>query len=136
TRFFTEVERGGYGLNGSWNDDFHHACRVAATGQAEYYYSEYQGSPQELISAAKRGYLYQGQWNARQKKFRGSPTRGLPAKKFITFLQNHDQIANSATGQRLQQLTSPGRFRALTAFWLLAPGTPMFFQGQEWCATT
>ena len=133
TRFFTEVERGGYGLNGSWNDDFHHSCRVAATGQAEYYYSEYQGSPQELISAAKRGYLYQGQWNQSQKKFRGSPTRGLPAKRFVTFLQNHDQVANSATGQRLQQLTSPGRFRALTAFWLLGPGTPLFFQGQEWC---
>jgi maltooligosyltrehalose trehalohydrolase len=135
TKFFTEINKGGYGLNGSWNDDFHHACRVAATGHAEYYYGEYQGSPQELVSAAKRGYLYQGQWNVRQKRFRGSPTRGLPGKRFVTFLQNHDQVANSATGQRLHRMTSPGRFRALTAFWLLAPGTPLFFQGQEWCTS-
>jgi len=135
TKFFTPVEQGGHGLDGSWNDDFHHACRVAATGQAEYYYSEYQGSPQELISAVKRGYLYQGQWNVRQKKFRGSPTRGLPGRSFVTCLQNHDQVANSATGQRLCTLTSPGRYRALAAMWLLAPGTPMFFQGQEFNAT-
>lgn len=136
TRFFTPVDKGGYGLDGSWNDDFHHAARVAATGQAEYYYSEYQGSPQELISAVRHGYLYQGQWNSRQKKFRGSPTRGIPARHFVTFLQNHDQVANSATGQRLHQLTSSGRFRALTTLWLLAPGTPMLFQGQEWCASS
>jgi maltooligosyltrehalose trehalohydrolase len=29
------VERGGYGLDALWNDDFHHAARVAATGRAE-----------------------------------------------------------------------------------------------------
>lgn len=135
TKFFTEVEQGGHGLDGSWNDDFHHACRVAVTGHAEYYYGEYQGSPQELVSAARHGYLYQGQWNVRQKRFRGSPTRGLPGKRFVIFLQNHDQVANSATGQRLHKMTSPGRYRAITAFWLLVPGTPLLFQGQEWCAS-
>jgi maltooligosyltrehalose trehalohydrolase len=31
----------------------------------------------------------------------------------------------------LHQLTSPGRYRALTAVLLLAPQTPMLFQGQE-----
>jgi maltooligosyltrehalose trehalohydrolase len=132
---FTPVERGGYGLDGAWNDDFHHICRVAATGHAEAYYSDFQGSSQEIASAVKRGYLYQGQWSARQKKFRGSPTTGLEAWRFVTFLENHDQVANSATGQRVHQLASPGRYRAITAVWLLAPGTPMFFQGQEWNAT-
>jgi maltooligosyltrehalose trehalohydrolase len=135
TKFFTPVERGGHGLDGSWNDDFHHTCRVAATGHAEHYYSEYRGGPQELISVAKRGYLYQGQWNSRQKKFRGSPTRGLPARSFVNFLQNHDQVANTPTARRLCTQTSPGRYRALATFWLLAPGTPLFFQGQEFNAT-
>jgi maltooligosyltrehalose trehalohydrolase len=50
---------------------------------------------------------------------------------FVTFIENHDQVANSAYGKRLHQLTSPGRFRALTALTLLGPGTPMLFQGQE-----
>ncbi len=32
--------------------------------------------------------------------------------------------------------TSPGRYRALTALLLLAPGTPMLFQGQEFAASS
>lgn len=47
------------------------------------------------------------------------------------FLQNHDQIANSARGLRISKLTSPARLRALTALLLLGPQTPMLFQGQE-----
>ncbi len=53
-------ERGGYGLDGLWNDDYHHAARVAVTGRREAYYSDYAGKPQELISAVKYGYLYPG----------------------------------------------------------------------------
>ncbi len=129
-------EQGGYGLDGLWNDDFHHACRVAASGHTEFYYGDYTGTPQELISAAKRGYLYQGQWNVRQKAHRGSPTRGLPAAHFVTFLQNHDQVSNSAHGLRSHLITSPGRHRALTTLFLLAPGTPLLFMGQEFSASS
>jgi maltooligosyltrehalose trehalohydrolase len=129
------VEQGGYGLDAAWNDDFHHAARVAMTGHAEYYYSDYQGTPQELISAVKWGYLYQGQWNARQQRRRGGPSFGLDAEQFVIFLQNHDQVGNSAQGRRGHELTSPGRYRALTALMLLSPGTPMLFQGQEFAAT-
>jgi maltooligosyltrehalose trehalohydrolase len=121
----------GYGMDGVWNDDFHHACRVAATGHAEYYYGDYAGSPQELISALRWGYLYQGQWTPRQKRYRGTPTRRVAAEHFIHFLQNHDQVANSAQGLPLHMLTSPGRHRALTAVLLLGPQTPMLFMGQE-----
>jgi len=130
-----DVEHGGYGLDGTWNDDFHHAARIAMTGQRDFFFGDYSGSPQELISAVKRGFLYQGQWNARQAKRRGSPTRDLPACRFVTFLENHDQISHSGRGLRPQQMTSPGRYRAATALWLLAPGTPMFFQGQEFWAS-
>jgi maltooligosyltrehalose trehalohydrolase len=126
---------GGYGLDGVWNDDFHHAARVAMTGHNEHYYSDYQGTPQELISAVKWGYLYQGQWNARQQRRRGSPTFGLQADRFVTFLQNHDQVGNSPQGKRAHELTSPGRHRALTALWVLSPGTPLLFQGQEFSAS-
>lgn len=128
------VEGGGYGLDGLWNDDFHHACRVAATGHAEFYYGDFAGSPQELISAIKRGYLYQGQWNLRQERFRGTPSRDIERMHFVHFLQNHDQVANSAHGLRLHELTTPGRWRALTALLLLAPETPMLFMGQEFAA--
>jgi maltooligosyltrehalose trehalohydrolase len=108
---------------------------VALTGHSEYYYGDYQGTPQELISAIKWGYLYQGQWNARQQRRRGTPSLDMPAAQFVVFLQNHDQVANSAQGLRGHQLGSPGRHRALTALLLLAPGTPLLFQGQEFSAS-
>jgi len=129
-------ERGGYGLDGLWNDDFHHSTMVALTGHNEAYYSDYLGSPQEFISALKWGTLYQGQWYSWQRKRRGTPALDVPPATFVTFLQNHDQIANSARGLRCHQLTSPGRYRALTALFLLGPGTPLLFQGQEFAASS
>jgi maltooligosyltrehalose trehalohydrolase len=125
----------GFGLDGGWNDDFHHACRVAMTGLNDAYYADYQGTPQEIISAVKWGYLFQGQWNHRQKKYRGTPCMGISAHSFIIFLQNHDQVANSLNGRRMQTYTSPGRYRALTTLLLLSPGTPLLFHGQEFSAS-
>jgi maltooligosyltrehalose trehalohydrolase len=130
------AKEGGYGLDALWNDDFHHTARVALTGRKQAYYTDYLGSPQELISAVKWGYLYQGQHYVWQKKRRGTPTYGLRAVNFVNFLENHDQLANSSFGQRVHEMTSPGRHRALTALLLLAPGTPMLFQGQEFSASS
>jgi len=135
-RLVRPPEEGGYGLDALWNDDFHHVALVAATGRAEAYYSDYLGSPQELVSAVNRGFLYQGQRNIRQGKHRGSSTVGIEPPAFIVYLQNHDQIGNAPEGVRLNRQTSPGRYRALTALMLLAPGTPLLFQGQEFAAST
>jgi maltooligosyltrehalose trehalohydrolase len=126
---------GGYGTDGIWNDDFHHSCRVAATGNREAYYSDYLGTPQELLSAIRLGHLYQGQWNSRQGGHRGHPSRDIAAPHFVHFLQNHDQVANSASGLRTHTMTTPGRHRALTALLLLGPQTPMLFMGQEFSAS-
>ncbi len=129
-------ERGGCGLDSLWNDDFHHSVMVAATGRADAYYSDYRGTPQEFIAAAKWGFLYQGQYYTWQKQRRGTPSLRLPPTKLVNFIQNHDQLANSGSGARLHLLTSPSRYRALTAMFLLLPQTPMLFQGQEFAAST
>jgi maltooligosyltrehalose trehalohydrolase len=136
SRFARRVEDGGCGLDGLWNDDFHHSARVAATGRREGYYADYRGAPQEFISAAKRGFLYQGQLSSVQRTRRGQPTAGLTPEAFVVFLQNHDQVANSPFGERLHRLTSPSRCRALTALLLLLPATPLLFQGQEFAASS
>jgi maltooligosyltrehalose trehalohydrolase len=122
---------GGYGLDMLWNDDFHHSALVAATGLCEAYFTDYRGSPQELVSAVKHGFLYQGQNYSWQKQRRGSPALDIPLHKFVHFIENHDQIANSGEGRRLHQLTSAARYRALAALMMLGPQTPMLFQGQE-----
>lgn len=130
------VERGGFGLDASWNDDFHHTARVALTGRRDAYYTDYHGTTQEMISALKYGYLYQGQFYAWQQKRRGTPSLDLPPSAFVHYLQNHDQIANFGHGDRLSSLASPAQLRAVTTLLLLAPQTPMLFMGQEWGATT
>jgi maltooligosyltrehalose trehalohydrolase len=135
-RHVEPIDRGGFGLDALWNDDFHHAAQVALTGRNEAYYSCYRGVPQEFVSALKWGYLYQGQRYGWQDKRRGSPTFGLEAAQFILYLQNHDQIANTIRGERIHRRTDPGRLRALTALLLLAPGTPMLFQGQDFSASS
>ena len=129
-------DRGGCGLDALWNDDFHHSAMVALTGHNEAYYTDYRGRPQEFVSAAKYGFLYQGQRYKWQKKARGTPALDLGAECFVVFLQNHDQVANSGTGGRLDRLSTPGRLRAMTAYLLLMPGIPMLFQGQEFGAST
>jgi maltooligosyltrehalose trehalohydrolase len=129
------LESGGYGLDGVWNDDFHHSAMVALTGRNEGYYTDYFGRPQEFISAVKYGFLYQGQWYKWQQKRRGTQDLTIPPARYIIFIQNHDQIANSGRAERCHLLTSPGRYRAMTALLLLAPGTPLLFQGQEFASS-
>ena len=134
-RLARPAARGGYGLDGLWNDDFHHSAHVAVTGRNEAYRTDYAGRPQELISAVKYGYLFQGQRSRWQRMRRGRPSLDIAPEVFVGYIQNHDQVANSATGERLHKLTSPGRYRALTALLLLAPSTPMLFQGQEFASS-
>ena len=136
TQLIRPPAQGGYGLDMLWNDDFHHSAMVAMTGRNEAYYTDYLGTPQEFISACKYGYLYQGQYYTWQQQRRGTPALDLPPAAFVTFLQNHDQIANSGLGLRCHALTSPGLYKALTALLLLGPGTPMLFQGQEFAASS
>ena len=135
TTLVRSAAAGGHGGDALWNDDYHHSAVVALTGKREAYYFDYKGSAQEFISSAKYGYLYQGQWYGWQKKRRGTPALDLPPHAFVAYLENHDQVANSAFGRRLHQLASPARLRALTAVMLLGPATPMLFQGQEFASS-
>jgi maltooligosyltrehalose trehalohydrolase len=127
---------GGDDLDGMWNDDFHHSAVVALTGRKEAYYGDYLGAPQEFISAAKYGFLYQGQARSWRKVLRGTPTFGIAPEIFVCFLENHDQIANTGPGDRVRFQTSPARYRAMTALLLLGPWTPLLFQGQEFGASS
>ncbi len=136
TKLVRAHDTGGFGMDALWNDDFHHSAIVAVSGHREAYYTDHPGAPQEFISAAKWGYLYQGQHYSWQKQRRGTISRDLPPTAFVHFLQNHDQIANSGRGYRLHQIASPGEMRAITALLLLMPQTPMLFQGQEFATSS
>ncbi|MEY2500323.1 MAG: maltooligosyltrehalose trehalohydrolase [Verrucomicrobiota bacterium] len=127
---------GGDDLDALWNDDWHHSALVTLTGNREAYFTDYHGNPQEFISAAKYGYLFQGQPYVWQEAPRGYSARGASPQAFVSFIENHDQVANTAFGERVRFLTSPGRYRAMTALLLLGPWTPLLFQGQEFGAAS
>lgn len=130
------IDQGGWGLDGVWSEDFHHAALVAATGRREGYYTDYRGTPQELLSCMKRSFLFQGQRHQWQGEPRGTVVGQEPAAGFVFFLQNHDQVANQLHGDRLHEKTSSGLLRVLTAVLLLSPQTPLLFMGQEFAASS
>jgi maltooligosyltrehalose trehalohydrolase len=120
-----------------WNDDFHHAAHVLATGESDGYYRDYIDDPAgKLARALNEGYVYQGEPSEfREGASRGEPSAGLPPTAFMNFLQNHDQVGNRALGERLTALASPQAIEALTAILLLSPHIPLLFMGEEWGET-
>lgn len=124
-------DMGGCGVDAMYSDDFQHAVRVAATGHNDFYYRDYLGTPQELVSALKYGFLYQGQRSDMRDGAYGTYNLDTAPEHFVHFLENHDQVANAPRGWRLSSLVSPARLRAITALLLLGPQTPCLFQGQE-----
>ncbi|MBN1603288.1 MAG: DUF3459 domain-containing protein [Chitinispirillaceae bacterium] len=125
-----------YGINSVWNEDFHRCATVAITSHNEAYFSDYKGTPQELLSCVKFGFLFQGQYCAWQKKSRGSPALTMDHSIFINYIQNHDQVANTLRGVRIGQIASPSVYRCFSALLLLSPQIPLIFQGQEYCCTS
>lgn len=122
---------------GEWNDDFHHAAHVIATGESEGYYMDYaEGHTAKLARALAEGYIYQGEpsqfWDNTP---RGEPSSELPPVAMVNFIQNHDQIGNRAFNERLSDLAPAKAVEALTAILLLAPQIPMLFMGEEWGET-
>jgi maltooligosyltrehalose trehalohydrolase len=123
------------GLDAIWNEDWHHAAAVCATGRRQAYYSDYLGTAREFAAMARLNTLYQGQWYAWQQQPRGGWAMDLPSSAFVCFLENHDQVANSGLGDRLHRMTDGATWRTLTALLLLGPAIPLLFQGQEFGST-
>lgn len=129
------IEDGGCGIDGMWNDDLHHSAIVRLTGKREAYYTDHLARAQEFVSAAKFGFLFQGQYYSWQKAPRGTPFLRTEPWRGVTFLENHDQVANTLLGRRVIDQTSARKYRAMAGYWLLSTGTPMFFMGQEYGTT-
>jgi 1,4-alpha-glucan branching enzyme len=98
-----------------WNDDFHHAAHVIATGETYGYYTDYAEAPiGSLARVLAEGFAYQGQPSRhRSGARRGEPSAGLPPTAFVSFIQNHDQIGNRAFGERLAVLVTGDLARAV-----------------------
>jgi malto-oligosyltrehalose trehalohydrolase len=136
-RLVTAREAGGYGLDGQWNDDFHHALHSALTGERQGYYCDF-GSMAALAKTLRSAFFHDGTWSTFRGRSHGRPVDRLRVSghRFTGFLQNHDQIGNRATGDRISASLSPGLLRVGAGLLLTSPFTPMLFMGEEWGATT
>jgi maltooligosyltrehalose trehalohydrolase len=136
-RLVTPRAAGGYGLTAQWDDDIHHCLHATLTGERQGYYADF-GSLAELARTFKGAFFHDGRWSSFRHRTHGRPvdTTRLPGWKFLAYLQNHDQVGNRATGDRLSAALSPGLLACGAALVLGSPYTPMIFMGEEWGATT
>jgi maltooligosyltrehalose trehalohydrolase len=134
-RMIRPVGEGGWGLDGVWADDFHHKVRVALAGDNEGYYRDYTGSMSSLARTLNQGWHFTGQYSSYLQKHRGTDPAGIPPRRFVFCIQNHDQIGNRALGERLHHQIDLAAYRAASVLLLCAPATPLLFMGQEWAAT-
>jgi maltooligosyltrehalose trehalohydrolase len=126
-RVVRAVDRGGWGCDAVWADDFHHALRVLLTGERDAYYAEF-GTVADLAKAMHRPHVHDGMYSSFRRRRFGAPADDVEPERFVVFSANHDQVGNRAFGDRL-----PVEARPLAALvTLLAPFTPMLFQGEEY----
>jgi maltooligosyltrehalose trehalohydrolase len=134
-RLLWSRERGGYGLDAQWSDDFHHALHTVLTGERDGYYRDF-GALSDLAQALRQAFVYDGRYSAHRRRRHGRAPTGLGGHRFVGYLQNHDQVGNRARGERLSHLVSLGRLKIGAALVLTSPFVPMLFQGEEWGAST
>ena len=124
------VEEGGWGIDGVWSDDFHHALYTLLTGEKRGYYQDF-GSLEQVARALNEGFVFQGEYFKFWEAPRGTSANGVPLSAHIICIENHDQVGNRAWGERLTELTPVQARRLAAALLVLAPHTPLIFMGQE-----
>jgi maltooligosyltrehalose trehalohydrolase len=129
-------EAGGFGLTAQWSDDYHHALHVALTGETDGYYEDF-ASLGALAKTSTRGFFHDGTYSSFRERRHGHPIDPeVPTWRLVTFAQDHDQIGNRATGDRLTAGADLGLLSIAAVLTLAGPFTPMLFMGEEWGATT
>lgn len=130
-RYINPHEKGGFGLDVQWSDDFHHALHVLATGEKNGYYSDF-GEPGHLAKSIGDTFIYEGQYSNFRKKSYGNSAKDNPAEQFVVFSQNHDQVGNRKNGERLISLTGFEMAKAIAGTLFITPNIPMLFMGEEY----
>ncbi len=130
-KYITPIEKGGYGLDAQWSDDFHHSVHTLTTQEKKGYYLDF-GKAEQLSKSIKDAFVYDGKYSDFRKKTYGNSTRNNPAHQFVIFSQNHDQIGNRKFGERLISLTDFETAKLIAGTLFVSPNIPMLFMGEEY----
>jgi len=134
TRVVKSPEVGGWGFDSVWNDDFHHSLHVLLTGERDAYYQDFSGVG-DLAGAYREGFVYSGQYSKYRRKRYGISSKRIPARRFVVFSQNHDQVGNRSVGDRPSQSLSFEQLKLAAGTVLLSPYIPLLFMGEEYAET-
>jgi maltooligosyltrehalose trehalohydrolase len=124
----------GWGCDAVWSDDLHHAVHAFLTGERDRFLADFGGAA-ELRRALAEGWAWQGEVSRYRGERRGTLARGLAPARFVTCLQNHDQVGNRALGERIASLVPWDALYPASALVLLGSGTPLLFMGEEYGET-
>lgn len=130
-RFLDPLSHHGFQMDAQWVDEFHHALRIAAGGERNGYYEDFNGI-KDLADAYEQAYVYNGKYSSHRKRKFGSSTFGLKGQQFIVFAQNHDQVGNRMLGERISQLFSFEMQKLMATAVMVSPYIPLLFMGEEW----
>jgi maltooligosyltrehalose trehalohydrolase len=133
-RLVRAVTEHGFGLDGQWSDDFHHAVHAALTGERNGYYADF-GPVSAIAESLREPFVFEGQHSRFRRRRHGASSVGIPRCRFVVAIQNHDQIGNRATGDRLTTILPPDKRHLAAALLLLSPYVPMLFMGEEYGET-
>lgn len=133
-RVINPVSLGGYGIDAQWNDDFHHSLHTLLTGERTGYYQDF-GRTEQMVKAIQEGFVYTGEYSPYRKRPHGSSSGKRPARQFVHFSQNHDQIGNRPLGDRPGGGHRIERLKLAAAVVVLTPGIPLLFMGEEYGET-
>jgi maltooligosyltrehalose trehalohydrolase len=130
-RVITPAAQLGLGFDTQWSDDFHHALHAILTDERDGYYNGF-GKISDLARVFERGYFYIGQHSTYRGRKYGAHPNTTDGRKFIVCAQNHDQIGNRMTGDRLSAIVAWEELKLIAAAVLLSPFIPMLFMGEEY----
>jgi maltooligosyltrehalose trehalohydrolase len=133
-RIISPVSRGGYGVDGQWSDDFHHALHAILTKEHRGYYEDF-GQLKDLANAIRDGVVYTGQYSSHRRRKHGNSFKQCSSTQLVVCAQNHDQIGNRAQGDRLSALVGFDALKVANATVLLSPYIPLLFMGEEYGET-
>jgi len=124
-------EKGGHGLHVQWLDDYHHALHTLLTGERDGYYADF-GDMDHLTKSLREGFVYSGQRSVFRQRRHGNSSAHIDPWRFVVFSQNHDQVGNRMTGDRLTASLNNAQLKLTAAMTILTPYLPLIFMGEEY----
>ncbi len=91
-RLVRSRDAGGYGIDASWADEWHHALHATLTGEATGNEGDFGPLP-VLAKALRQAWVYDGTYSPYRQRVHGRPPTGLTGRQFVVCTQTTTRSA-------------------------------------------